>query len=108
MISTRASGARSSLSDTIGSLMSNAPDPRVLFAAERTLLAWQRRGRGIEYRLSPLRQELAEPGRIVRVPDRSGLSHQCNRRRGGNRVGGLSARGRPAWRLKERSRPSVA
>jgi putative membrane protein len=42
MISTRASGARSSLSDTIGSLMSNPPDPRVLFAAERTLLAWQR------------------------------------------------------------------
>jgi putative membrane protein len=29
-------------SDTIDPIMSNPPDPRVLFAAERTLLAWQR------------------------------------------------------------------
>ncbi len=33
---------RSSSSDTIAHLMPNPPDPRVLFAAERTLLAWQR------------------------------------------------------------------
>jgi putative membrane protein len=31
-----------SSSDTIDLAMSNPPDPRVLFAAERTLLAWQR------------------------------------------------------------------
>ena len=34
--------ARRSSSATIDLAMSNPPDPRVLFAAERTLLAWQR------------------------------------------------------------------
>jgi len=38
----RASGTRRAVSATIDPAMSSPPDPRVLFAAERTLLAWQR------------------------------------------------------------------
>ena len=121
--------------------MSNPPDPRVLFAAERTLLAWQRssmalmgfgfvierfslflsalrhepenpghhlfsllvgvalnparcwRRACIKHQLSTIRQDLAEPGRIIGLLDRSGFSYQRSRRRSGNRIGGLSARG---------------
>jgi putative membrane protein len=59
-------------SRTIGRVMSNPPDPRVLFAAERTLLAWQRSSVALmgfgfvierfSLLLSALRREPESPG----------------------------------------------
>jgi len=132
-----------SASDITDVVMSNPPDPRVLFAAERTLLAWQRssvalmafgfvierfslflsalrhepenpgrhlfslvgrcssyparcwRRACLEHQLSTIRQDLAEPGRIIGLPDRSGFSYQRGRRRSGDCISDLSARRGP-------------
>jgi hypothetical protein len=55
-----------------GVIVSDLDDPRVLFAAERTLLAWNRSN------LSPI--ALLQPGHAPRVETSDGMKHEEARR----------------------------